>query len=1074
MRRALLASLSLFGLLLCLPGSSSAQVPPILHFQGRLLDAGGAPVSDQVNLEFRLYADAMDGDALWTERHGQVGVSGGAFQVYLGLNAPFEAVFADGEPRFLGIAVNGGDELTPRQPIAASAYAMLAAVAVHAQTCSEAETLGPWAPDDLVSRADFVAHISNEEAHPARYTDAEAVAALLAADGPGSGLDADSLDGLAGEDLALAGHDHAGAYAPGDHAHADLYSPLAHDHAGSYSLEGHTHAELYAAAGHAHADLYAPLAHDHADLYAPVAHDHAEAYAEIAHHHDERYLLAQEGAVTGDQIEDGSLTFADLGELCDPGQVLKVDAEGQGWACGDDVTGSEGDVTAVAAGDGLEGGGEAGELALAVDFGATQRRIGGTCPDGQAMVAVDEAGSVECRSAGGAYLAGDGLALDEATFSVLFDGTGEALMAARSDHGHPVLEAHLLDGAAHAARYTDDEARLAMGDNAPGNPYHHDRYADDDARSAMGALGDGNPFHHTRYSDDEAVAAVGTTLEGLDCDERSVAVFDGLVWSCQPHQPFEFACGEGEVLARSGNSWSCSSDYVRRPERECAGDECLVFEEGRLQCRPCRRVPNDVSRGNAYTFEVRDAWGIAWDGLQRVPQTYPNARADCAAHGGRLPTSNELYRVNHGSGTAEVGDVTNTDYLWTEDFSYTLYAVTRRLSDGNPTRTLYGTPLPYRCVWDPAPRPAHFAGVNCHGDPQGPCVTVTDGLSVYLADGRDRATLYWAEAAEDCRRSGGRLPTELELVHLIRGGLPNGSNSYVWAHSSGNGNFIVQRWQGAENDAYNYSANWTHAGPNNWYNYRCISQPLALSDGGAPVFPQAVAEPAFEVDAVLRVDAQDRIAPNWFDANEACMELGGRLATLDEMQYAIRRGLPGGDNGWRWTRTTYSGYNSWLVRWSGVADFRWDYNANRSNAGWSASHPFRCSYRPNRQYDEDALEQLVGMGLVFRVDTGDVSYFVRDLGQDSGGSNIFSDAETAYWWGMRLWDAPELVYMVRQGLPNGSNAYLMTSTIHGWFSYATFRWLGQQDQAYDPWPLRSNASWSANNSFRSFTASTID
>ena len=49
-------------------------------------------------------------------------------------------------------------------------------------------------------------------AHHARYTNGEAVNAVLAADGSGSGLDADKLDGQEANAYAGAGHGHAACY----------------------------------------------------------------------------------------------------------------------------------------------------------------------------------------------------------------------------------------------------------------------------------------------------------------------------------------------------------------------------------------------------------------------------------------------------------------------------------------------------------------------------------------------------------------------------------------------------------------------------------------------------------------------------------------------------------------------------------------------------------------------------------------------------------------------------------------------------------------------------------------------
>ena len=55
---------------------------------------------------------------------------------------------------------------------------------------------------------DTANHAANPSAHHAKYTDPEAVAAILAADGSGSGLDADLLDGQQATAFASVGHGH--------------------------------------------------------------------------------------------------------------------------------------------------------------------------------------------------------------------------------------------------------------------------------------------------------------------------------------------------------------------------------------------------------------------------------------------------------------------------------------------------------------------------------------------------------------------------------------------------------------------------------------------------------------------------------------------------------------------------------------------------------------------------------------------------------------------------------------------------------------------------------------------------
>ena len=179
-----------FGILLLftiVPAASLAIVPQQINYQGYLADSGGNPVSDgNYTMSFDIFDVSTGGVPLWSESQ-TVTVKDGVYTVILGQPGnPINPDIFDGD-RYLGVTVGTDGEMTPRQKLTATAFAMKAA---KADSVSDGAVTSVMLANGAVD-ADKVADNAITSAKIADST-------ITAADingGPGSGLDADKLDG---------------------------------------------------------------------------------------------------------------------------------------------------------------------------------------------------------------------------------------------------------------------------------------------------------------------------------------------------------------------------------------------------------------------------------------------------------------------------------------------------------------------------------------------------------------------------------------------------------------------------------------------------------------------------------------------------------------------------------------------------------------------------------------------------------------------------------------------------------------------------------------------------------------
>ncbi len=107
-------------------GMAAAEIPQVMSYQGKVTDAGGAPVADGPNaMQFQLYEQETGGSPVWDSGTQTVGVMGGIFSVLLGgppqppIGSPFVG------DAWLEVTI-GGDLQTPRVRLGSVGYAYMA------------------------------------------------------------------------------------------------------------------------------------------------------------------------------------------------------------------------------------------------------------------------------------------------------------------------------------------------------------------------------------------------------------------------------------------------------------------------------------------------------------------------------------------------------------------------------------------------------------------------------------------------------------------------------------------------------------------------------------------------------------------------------------------------------------------------------------------------------------------------------------------------------------------------------------------------------------------------------------
>jgi hypothetical protein len=107
----------------------AGATPNLVNYQGFLTDTDGLPLSGTYDLTFAIYPDSVTSYHMWLEVHGSVDVENGLFNVLLGSISPFPENLFGQYDKWLGVAVNEEEELSPRMRMTSVPWALRAAVA---------------------------------------------------------------------------------------------------------------------------------------------------------------------------------------------------------------------------------------------------------------------------------------------------------------------------------------------------------------------------------------------------------------------------------------------------------------------------------------------------------------------------------------------------------------------------------------------------------------------------------------------------------------------------------------------------------------------------------------------------------------------------------------------------------------------------------------------------------------------------------------------------------------------------------------------------------------------------------
>lgn len=133
-------------------GKTQVGSDVLISYQGRLTDGAGNPVADTDHtIVFKLYDQESGGSPIWQETQN-IPTSNGVFSAQLGAVNSLDGLAFD-QQYYLGIEVDGGDELSPRTQLTETPYAVRAYSVSDGAVTSDAISDGAVTSSELGDRS---------------------------------------------------------------------------------------------------------------------------------------------------------------------------------------------------------------------------------------------------------------------------------------------------------------------------------------------------------------------------------------------------------------------------------------------------------------------------------------------------------------------------------------------------------------------------------------------------------------------------------------------------------------------------------------------------------------------------------------------------------------------------------------------------------------------------------------------------------------------------------------------------------------------------------------------------------